>query len=98
MHTTTHHVVINLRTKHFISNYFVGCATNITTVDEIAEEREYQTHTSSVLYFAVIGSLGAVIILFAFIIVCFAIRIKRMRRRSNKVQKLFNKFSWGWGS
>ena len=66
----------------------VGCATNITTnittVEEIAEESEDQTH--SVVCFAVIGSLGAVIILFAFIIVCFAIRIKRMRRRSNKVQ------------
>ena len=91
MHTTTHHVVINLRKKHFISNYFVGCATNITTVEEIAEESEDQTH--SVVYFAVIGSLGAIIILLAFIIVCFAIRIHRMRRRSNKVQKLFNIFS-----
>ena len=81
--------------KHFISNYFVGCATNITTnittVEEIAEESKDQTH--SVVYFAVIGSLGAVIILFAFIIVCFAIRIHRMRRRSKKVPKLINKFS-----
>ena len=94
MHTT-YHVLINSWKKHFISNYLVGCATNITTnittVEEIAEECKDQTH--SVVYFAVIGSLGAVIILFAFIIVCFAIRILRMRRRSNKVQKLFIKFS-----
>ena len=88
MHTTTHHVLINSSKEHFISNYFVGCATNITTVEEIAEESKNQTQ--HVVYFAVIGSLGAVIILLAFIIVCFAIRLHRIRRRrSNKVQKLF---------
>ena len=73
-------------------NSVEGCTTNITTVEDVAEVIEAQAQSDNLvradkeaMYLAVIGSLGAVIMLLICIIVCCAVRIYRIRRRPTEV-------------
>ena len=81
-------------------NSVEGCTTNITTVEDVAEVIEAQAQSDNLvradkeaMYLAVIGSLGAVIMLLICIIVCCAVRIYRIGRKPREVYILMQTFS-----